>query len=198
MARHAQIRLSNVRRMPASRSECRSNYSSEMATTRIPGAAWSKYTTSSSNIPANGLGRRRSRRLSLRWKSRVSLEAICCRQADANLGGGHRHSVCLSKLRVEPHLVVVDVATRHPRHPISRSYASEYLTDRSHQKRPPKRAPSPPADPAPGYALHWISRLRFPPRLSLFSHPDCHAAIYRWMVEGKCPKPVQLGGYAFA
>ena len=35
--------------------------------------------------------------------------------------------------------MIVDVAARHPRHPLSRSYASEYLTGRNHQKRPPEK-----------------------------------------------------------
>ncbi|CCW19026.1 hypothetical protein EBBID32_33850 [Sphingobium indicum BiD32] len=34
--------------------------------------------------------------------------------------------------------MIVDVAARHERHPLSRSYAFEYLTGRNHQKRPKK------------------------------------------------------------
>lgn len=44
----------------------------------------------------------------------------------------------MSELHVEPHLMIVDVAARHERHPLSRSYAFEYPTGRNHQKRPGK------------------------------------------------------------
>jgi len=44
----------------------------------------------------------------------------------------------MSELHVEPHLMIVDVAARHERHPLSRSYAFEYQTGRNHQKRPGK------------------------------------------------------------
>ena len=85
-------------------------------------------------------------------RGRVSLDAIGCRRADTGLGGSHRYGVGMSELHVEPHLMIVDVAARHPRHPLSRSYASKYLTGRNHQKRPRK-----------GRHRHLLIRLRATP-----------------------------------
>src|SRR3546814_11130561 len=74
----------------------------------------------------------------LRGKPVISLDAICGRRADSGLGGGDRNGMGMSELHVEPHLMIVDVAARHERHPLPRSYAFEYLTGRNHQKRPGK------------------------------------------------------------
>jgi hypothetical protein len=60
--RQARIRRSGVRRIPAPSSGWRRNISSKIATGRTPGAALIIGTTSVSNTPANGSGRRRSRR----------------------------------------------------------------------------------------------------------------------------------------
>jgi hypothetical protein len=60
--------------------------------------------------------------LSLGWKPRVCLDAICCRRADTGLGGSHRNGMGMSELHVEPHLMIVDVAAGQADEP-NRSFA---------------------------------------------------------------------------
>ena len=54
----------------------------------------------------------------LRWQLRIVRDPVSGRRAEPGLGRRCRDAVTVSELHIEPHLMIVDVATRHPRLPL--------------------------------------------------------------------------------
>ena len=170
MARQARIRRSRVRLTPAPSSGCRRRISSKTATGRSPGAASRIGRISLCQTSASGSGRRRSRRTFLCEETQVLLDPVgACR---AETGFGSRDGrVGLTKLHVQPHLAIGDVAAGKRRDPHRR----EETRSLPRPSRPPDGVF--PQERAVANVVTPVG-LR-PPRVadtSLVRHPDCRAS----------------------
>ena len=110
-------------------------------------------------------------RLLLGGHPRIRLDPVGTGHAETRAHRRDRQRVGRSELHVQPHLVIVDVATGHERRPLSQEITHPYPIGRDHRRFGPLRGP----DPRPGRGLAGLRPSS--PRPGQLSHPDCRAAL---------------------
>ena len=142
------------------------SHSSKIATGLSPGAASSMGTTSSSNTPSSGSGRRRPRSAFLVEGARGSCAIRVTRgRAEPGLGRGDGDRAARTVGREEPHLAIGHVAAGHGRSSRWRKHPST-SADRDHPAPPPAAGADTTGPGSP-----------FGPGPVVPSHPDCRAAL---------------------